>query len=113
MPLSKLTASITQCGFYVIYSDQGSQYTSGEWQTFLDVNDLISSMSRRSNCHDNTVADRFFQLLKRERIRRRIYKTRREVKVEMFYNSTRKHGKDGLLSPRQYEDLFKMNDGVV
>ena len=33
-------------------------------------------MSRRGNCHDNAVAERFFQLLKRERIRRRVYATR-------------------------------------
>lgn len=103
----------------LVHSDQGSQYTSGEWQSFLDANNLKSSMSRRGNCHDNAVAESFFQLLKRERIRRRIYKTRREAKedifnyIEMFYNSTRKHGTNGLLSPRQYEDQFKMNDGVV
>jgi len=29
-------------------------------------------MSRRGNCHDNAVAESFFQLLKRERIKRRI-----------------------------------------
>jgi len=103
----------------LVHSDQGSQYTSGEWQSFLDANNLKSSMSRRGNCHDNAVAESFFQLLKRERIRRKIYKTRREAKedifnyIEMFYNSTRKHGTNGLLSPRQYEDQFKMNDGVV
>lgn len=103
----------------LVHSDQGSQYTSGEWQSFLDANNLKSSMSRRGNCHDNAVAESFFQLLKRERIRRRIYKTRREAKedifnyIEMFYNSTRKHGTNGLLSPRQYEDQLKMNDGVV
>jgi transposase InsO family protein len=31
---------------------------------------LEGSMSRRGNCHDNAVAESFFQLLKRERIRR-------------------------------------------
>ncbi len=29
-------------------------------------------MSRRVNCHDNAVAESFFQLLKRERIKKRI-----------------------------------------
>ncbi len=33
-------------------------------------------MSRRGNCHDNAVAESFFSLLKGERIRRKIYKTR-------------------------------------
>ncbi len=49
-------------------------------------------MSRRGNCHNNAVAESFFQLLKRERIRRKTYGTREEVKqdvfdyIEMFYN---------------------------
>jgi len=49
-------------------------------------------MSRRGNCHDNAVAESFFNLLKRERIRRRAYKTRAEARqdvfdyIEMFYN---------------------------
>ncbi len=48
----------------VVNSDQGSQYTSSEWQDFLEANNLKSSMSRRGNCHDNAVAESFFQLLK-------------------------------------------------
>ena len=48
-------------------------------------------MSRRGNCHDNAVAESFFQLLKRERIKKRIYGTRDEARndifdhIEMFY----------------------------
>jgi len=62
-------------------------------------------MSRRGNCHDNTVAESFFTLLKRERIRRRIYKTRAEARQDMFdyiemsYSPTRKHVRNGMLSP--------------
>lgn len=50
-------------------------------------------MSRRGNCHDNAVAESFFQLLKRERIKKKIYGTREEARsdifdyIEMFYNS--------------------------
>lgn len=55
----------------MIHSDQGSQFTSREWQVFLGQHNLEASMSRRGNCHDNAVAEDFFQLLKRERIRRR------------------------------------------
>ncbi len=57
----------------MIHSDQGSQFTGGEWQSFLGKHNLVASMSRRGNCHDNAVAESFFQLLKRERIRRRTY----------------------------------------
>jgi putative transposase len=55
----------------LVHSDQGSQYTSHEWQSFLKSHGLEGSMSRRGNCHDNAVAESFFQLLKRERIKKR------------------------------------------
>ena len=47
-------------------------------------------MSRRGNYHDNAVTESFFNLLKRERIRRRTYKMREEAGqdvldyIEMF-----------------------------
>ncbi len=31
----------------MIHSDQGSQFSSSDWQSFLKANNLISSMSRR------------------------------------------------------------------
>src|SRR5690554_1867470 len=68
-----------------------------------------NSMSRRGNCHDNAVAESFFQLLKRERIKRRIYPNREAARrdvfdyIEMFYNPTRRHGTSGRLSPVEYE----------
>jgi len=49
-----------------IHSDQGSQFTSVDWVSFLKHHDLEHSMSR----HDNAVAESVFNLLKRERIRR-------------------------------------------
>ena len=63
----------------LIHSDQGSQFTSMEWATFIRAHNLAHSMSRRGNCHDNAVAESFFSSLKRERIRRRTYKTREEA----------------------------------
>ena len=95
-----------------VHSDQGSQYTSHDWQAFLDANNLQASMSRRGNCHDNAVAESFFQLLKRERIKRHIYSTRDDARrdvvdyVEMFYNSRRRHGFNEMLSPVEYEKQF-------
>jgi len=86
----------------MIHSDQGSQFTSKEWQSFLGKHNLDASMSRRGNCHDNAVAESFFQLLKRERIRRRTYLTRIAARqdvfdyIEMFYNPNRKHTNNGL-----------------
>ena len=93
----------------VVHSDQGCQFTGQEWQTFLRDHNLISSMSRRGNCHDNAVAESYFQLLKRERIRRRIYTTRSDARsdvfnyIEMFYNCQRRHSSADGLSPVEFE----------
>ncbi|MGK0404229.1 MAG: putative transposase, partial [Alcanivorax borkumensis] len=38
-------------GKVVVHSDQGSQYTSHDWDSFLRAHDLEGSMSRRGNCH--------------------------------------------------------------
>jgi len=67
----------------------------------------------------NAVAESFFNLLKRERIRRRTYKTREEARldvfdyIEMFYNPKRKHARNGMLSPVEFERQQKMKtEGV-
>jgi len=96
-------------GRVMIHSDQGSQFTSREWQTFLRQHNLEASMSRRGNCHDNAVAESFFQLLKRERVRRRTYPSREAARqdlfeyIELFYNPKRKHTNNGMLSPVDFE----------
>lgn len=96
----------------MVHSDQGSQYSSGDWQKFLKAHNLEASMSRRGNCHDNAVAESFFQLLKRERIRRKVYRTRDEARqdifdyIEMFYNPKRRHSYAGRLSPMEYERRY-------
>ena len=52
---------------------------------------LVHPMSRRGNCHDNAVAESFFNILKRERIPRKVYRSRGEARqdvfdyIEMFY----------------------------
>ena len=95
-----------------VHTDQGSQYTSHDWQNFLTSHNLQASLSRRGNCHDNAVAESFFQLLKRERVKRHIYATRDDARadvvdyIEMFYNSKRRHGFNDLLSPVEYEKKF-------
>jgi putative transposase len=98
----------------VLHSDQGSQFTGQAWQSFLKAHSIVCSMSRRGNCHDNAVAESFFQLLKRERIKRRTYPTRESARsdvfdyIEMFYNPKRRHGNNGGLSPVQFEQKFEI-----
>ncbi|EXF92766.1 integrase [Pseudomonas fluorescens HK44] len=55
------------------------------------------------------IAESFFQLLKRERIKRKIYDTRQGARgdvfdsIEMFYNPKRRHGFSNQLSPVEFE----------
>ena len=99
----------------LLHSDQGTQFTSEDWQCFLREHDIVCSMSRRGNCHDNAAMESFFQLLKRERIKRRIYSNHDEARadvfqyIEMFYNPTRRHGSNGGLSPIEFERQYALN----
>ncbi|WP_432652499.1 IS3 family transposase [Pseudoalteromonas luteoviolacea] len=103
----------------LIHSDQGSQFTGYEWSDFLTEHNLKASMSRRGNCHDNAVAESFFQLLKRERVKRKIYATREHARadifdyIEMFYNSRRKHGEANNMPPLAYEKLEELKQKSV
>ena len=95
-----------------VHSDQGSQFSSHDWQDFLRAHNLKPSMSRRGNCHDNAVAESFFQLLKRERIKRKTYADREAARqdvfhyIEMFYNPKRRHSFSNGLSPVEYERQY-------
>jgi putative transposase len=93
----------------LIHSDQGSQFGSDDWQRFCRDHDLEPSMSRRGNCWDNAVVESFFGSLKKERIKKRIYKTRELARadvfeyIEMFYNRQRRHSHLGGVSPEAFE----------
>lgn len=92
-----------------IHSDQGSRFTGTDRAAFVHAHGLQHSMSRRGNCHDTAVAESFFNLLERERIRRRTYRTREEAgrdmldHIEMFHNPKRKQARNGMLSPVESE----------
>jgi putative transposase len=99
----------------LVHSDQGSQFTSDDWRSFLKAHHMEPSMSRRGNCHDNAVAESFFSALKKERIKRRIYPTRATAAsdvfeyIEMFYNPVRRHGAADGLSPVEYEKRYALS----
>ncbi|MEY3739955.1 MAG: hypothetical protein RLZZ192_631 [Pseudomonadota bacterium] len=70
---------------------------------------ILGAAHRRGNCWDNAVAESFFSSLKRERIRKRIYKTREMAcadifdYIEVFYNLSRRHSHLGGISPEAFE----------
>jgi putative transposase len=91
------------------HSDQGSQYTSEQFQRLLADHGITCSMSRSGNVWDNSAIESFFSSLKTERTARKTYRTRDAVRadvfdyIERFYNPKRRHSKLGYLSPVQFE----------
>lgn len=87
----------------LLHSVQGSQFTSEDWQSFLKAHGIVCCMSRRRNRHDNVAMESFFQLLKHERIKQRIYRAHADARgdvfdyIELFYNPKRRRSSnDGL-----------------
>ena len=93
----------------LVHSDRGSQYASAAHQQLLADNKLVASMSRKGNCWDNAVMERFFLNLKMERVWRRSYASHCEARADIadyivnFYNTQRLHSALGYPSPIAYE----------
>lgn len=93
----------------IVHSDRGSQYASESHRALLTRHGLRASMSRRANCWDNAVMERFFLNLKMERVWQRDYANHGEAARDItdyivgFYNNVRLHSKLGYLPPTAYE----------
>lgn len=93
----------------LIHSDRGSQYASDAHRALLARHGLQASMSRKGNCWDNAVMERFFLNLKMERVWQRDYANHAEAIRDIadylvgFYNSARLHSTLGYLPPSGYE----------
>ncbi len=93
----------------IVHSDRGTQYASAEHQALLAKHGLVGRMSRKGNCWDNAVMERFFLNLKMERVWQKDYANHAEATRDIadyivgFYNSTRLHSKLGNMSPNAFE----------
>ena len=96
------------------HSDQGSQYTSEQFQRLMADHGITCSMSRSGNVWDNAAMESFFSSLKTERTARKVYRTRDDARadvfdyVERFYNRRRRHSTLGYLSPVEFEERAKL-----
>jgi len=94
----------------IIHSDRGSQYASQLHQQLLARYGLIPSMSRKGNCWDNAVIERFFLNLKMERLWQRRYANPMEAARDIdhyiigFYNASRLHSSLNYQSPVAFEN---------
>ena len=93
----------------ISHSDRGSQYTAHAYQALLADYDMRASMSRKGDCWDNAVMERFFGSLKSEWTETQRYETRQQARrdiiryIEMEYNSQRLHSTLGYKTPREIE----------
>lgn len=53
----------------ILHSDQGSQYVSNEYRTYLLEKGITGSMSERGTPYDNSPMESFFSLLKNEELK--------------------------------------------
>lgn len=93
------------------HSDQGTQYTSDDFQRVLASHGIVCSMSRRGDCWDNAAMESFFSTLKTERTSKSNYTSRDQARadvfdyIERFYNPRRRHSTLQYLSPVRFEEL--------
>lgn len=91
------------------HSDRGSQYTSEDYQKTLKTFGIECSMSRRGECYDNAVAERFFWSLKHEWTKHEVYEDLEAARlsvfkyINIFYNRQRLHQSLGYKTPTQFE----------
>jgi transposase InsO family protein len=93
------------------HSDQGSQYTNGDYQQMLKDWSIQVSMNGVGTWYDNAPMESFFGTLKSEWAHHHTYQTRQEARtdlfyyIEVFYNRRRLHSALGYVSPETYEQI--------
>lgn len=96
----------------LFHSDQGVQYSAKSFVQQLKRLEVTQSMSRRGNCWDNSVMERFFRSLKSERLNYLSF-TNHDAVVSIvesyihFYNYKRLHSVIGYITPAEKMQILK------
>lgn len=89
----------------ILHSDQGSQFTSKEFNEFCSNAWIQQSMSRAGSPYDNAPMERYYNTLKNEHTNLFLFKTKEDLDVSVsdfaygWYNHVRPHTYNGGLPP--------------
>lgn len=106
--LNKTIEKTEDCKYRrTFHSDQGWAYQMKAYVRTLKENNIFQSMSRKGNCHDNSVMENFFGLIKQEMYYGVVYYSYEELKSAIekyikYYNEKRIKEKLGWMSPVEY-----------
>lgn len=96
----------------MIHSDQGVQYTSHVFRSYMKKKKVRQSFSSPGTPYDNSVCESFFHVLKNEAVYRHLYQTPLELEEVVqeyihFFNEERPHRKLNMKTPLQFEAEYK------
>lgn len=96
----------------IAHADRGSQYTSNEYIDYCHDRQMRPSVGRTGVCWDNAVAESFWESLKRECVKGRVFTTRAEARRAIFkwinwYNNHRLHSTLNDVAPIKWEQQYR------
>jgi putative transposase len=90
----------------ILNTDQGSQFTSNDFVSYVEASDIILSMDAKGRCFDNIFMERFWRSFKQEDLYRHRYESVAEAKASiaayiLWYNNQRLHQSLGYKTPSE------------
>lgn len=104
-------------GELLFHSDNGSNYISKTFMSYLKGLGVKQSFSRKHLPYDNSVCESFFGNMKREELYRTNYRSERELREGIiryieFYNNERPHSILRNRTPNRAEAEYANNHGI-
>ena len=101
----------------IFHSDQGSQYTSFVFRSYLKDHNITQSFSTPGSPTENAVCESFFYRLKYEALYQKLFTTAPEVEAELgkyidYYNNRRPHRKLDFKTPQEIENDYYNNQST-
>ena len=103
----------------VLYSDYGTQFTSGMFTERVCQAGLVPPMGTIGDAYDNTVIESFWGRLQTELLNRKKWRTAIELSSALFEyldivpNRHRQHSSRGMLTPVDYEKLHEESTSIA